>query len=168
MNQKITLWKGIVLCLFILSVLLLNLLHSYSLNPMVSGGPNAESPRQKDNHTFLLPIDLDPVFYIPVRFDELNVLALETGEHVDAQGYLHDLDDTFWRSAVGFYNKGELKQLSEHDGLVSLEHANMPKECCICVLFPELPARDCPIKIRITYQVMGVLPKTEYLTYYWD
>ena len=141
----------------------------FSLNTWVSGKPGVNAERKVEGETSIMTMDYRPTLDVPILFSDLTITSLEDGEPLEeraitAGGYINTIELSHWIGAVGHFTDEELA--SRH--LTAIDDTMVTKDSCIFLAFSEFPPIDCPIQIDISYRVLGIFPKTETVTHYWD
>ena len=141
----------------------------FSLNARITGKPGVNAERKVEGETSIMTMDYRPTLDVPILFSDLTITSLEDGEPLEeraitAGGYINTIELSHWIGAVGHFTDEELA--SRH--LTAIDDTMVTKDSCILLAFSEFPPIDCPIQIDISYRVLGIFPKTETVTHYWD
>ena len=141
----------------------------FSLNARITGKPGVNAERKVEGETSIMTMDYRPTLDVPIQFSDLTITSLEDGEPLEergitAGGYINTIELSHWIGAVGHFTDEELA--SRH--LTAIDDTMVTKDSCILLAFSEFPPIDCPVQIDISYRVLGIFPKTETVTHYWD
>lgn len=166
-GRRLRIAVPIVLLALLMAFVLLG--SSVSLNAEVTGNIGADSERRAEGKIAVLPMDYWPTWDMPIQISNLTITSLEDGAPLDdrgitAEGYINTIELSHWIGAVGHFTDEELA--SRH--LTAIDDTMVTKDSCILLAFSEFPPIDCPIQIDISYRVLGIFPKTETVTHYWD
>ena len=157
----------VVIVVLVMAFVLLG--SSVSLNAEVTGNIGVDAERRAEGKIAVLPMDYWPTVDVPIQISNLTISSLEDGKPlvyrgITAVGYVNMLEDAGMAGAVGLLTGENL----EATDLVAIDDTMVTKDSCIFLAFSEFPPIDCPIQIDISYRVLGIFPKTETVTHYWD
>lgn len=173
MERSETTGRGLRIVLIVILVLVMAFVllgSSVSLNAEVTGNIGVDSERRAEGKIAVLPMDYWPTLDVPIQISNLTITSLEDGKPlayrgITAEGYINMFEGAGMVRAVGLLTGDEL----EATDLVAIDDTMVTKDSsCIFLAFSEFPPIDCPIQIDISYRVLGLFPKTETVTHYWD
>lgn len=174
MKKKLTI---ILVILMILGCCLLGRqIAAFSLTPRIMGVPdvNAEEPWfQEESDVFLMSVSLHHDTWLSVTFDTVEIYDTVTGQLLPPDCFLYDeaaAREVNHMLMGVFYGPMETitEPLGEENMLPVSGTRTSSQEMVLGILWQSFPPWDHPVDIRVSYRVLGLVPKTEHLVYHWD